>query len=181
VDATVIPGCPHGLEDAAVSTTLSSDIGIVAERTMWWPGPGANTWTEAHNAAGSPETGTAWGLADGEQGGDRSTETYILVANTSSYAGRARVTLFMEDGSTLQQELPLTSNSRASINVGAAIEAGGFGDAVRNKRFGALIESLPVAGQPNPAALVVERAMYSNGPGAPLWAAGTDVLATKIR
>jgi hypothetical protein len=28
---------------------------------------------------------------------------------------------------------------------------------------------------------VVERAMYSNGPGAAFWAAGTDALATKLQ
>jgi len=38
---------------------------------------------------------------------------------------------------------------------------------VKDKKFGAVIESLPVVGQAGPAQLVVERAMYSNGPGAP--------------
>jgi hypothetical protein len=38
-----------------------------------------------------------------------------------------------------------------------------------------------VAGQAGPAQVVVERAMYSNGPGAPVWAAGTDLLATKLQ
>jgi hypothetical protein len=181
VDTVVITGCPRSLADAAVSTTLTSDQPVVAERTMWWPGPSAANWAEAHNAAGATTTGIEWGLADGEQGGTRSTETYILIANASGYAGTARVTLFFEDGSTLQKDVELAANSRTNVAVGAPEAAGGFGPAVAGKRFGAIVESLPVAGQGGPAQIVVERAMYSNGPGAPFWAAGTDVLATRVR
>jgi hypothetical protein len=181
VDVTEILGCPRSLADAAVSTTITSDIPVVAERTMWWPGPSAGNWTEAHNAAGATETGTKWGLADGEQGGARSNETYILIANTSSYAGTARVTLYFEDGATVSKDVPLNPNSRTNVAVGAPVPSGGFGDDVTNKKFGAVIESLPVSGQSGPAEIVVERAMYSNGPGAPFWSAGTDVLATKLQ
>ena len=89
--------------------------------------------------------------------------------------------LFFEDGSTLQRDVPLTPNARASLPVGAPVAAGGFGPAVADRRFGAVIDSLPLPGQPGPAAIVVERAMYSNGPGAPFWAAGTNLLATKLQ
>ncbi len=181
VDAEVIPGCGRSLANAAVSATITSDIPVVAERTMWWPGPTAATWTEAHNAAGATSAGTKWAVADGEQGGSASNETYLLIANTSSYAGTARVTLYLADGTTTFHDVALPANSRTNVAVGAPVENGGFGAAVANKRFGAVIESLPVSGQTNPAQIVVERAMYSNGPGATLWAAGTDVLATKIQ
>jgi hypothetical protein len=181
VDTLVLSDCPRSLADAAVSTTITADRPVIAERTMWWPGPSPAQWAEAHNAAGAAETGTRWALADGEQGGPRATETYILLANTSPYAGTARVTLFFEDGSTLQRDVPLMPNSRASLPVGAPVAAGGFGPAVADRRFGAVIDSLPLAGQPGPAAIVVERAMYSNGPGAPFWAAGTNLLATKLQ
>ncbi len=176
VDALTIPGCPRSLANAAVSTTITSNLPVIAERTMWWPGPTAAHWAEAHNAPGATATGTLWALADGEQGGPRSTETYVLIANTAAYAGTARVTLYFEDGTTVAKDLLVTANSRATVAVGAA-----FGAAVQHRRFGLTVESLPVAGQPGPAPLVVERAMYSNGPGAPFWAAGTDVLATRVR
>ena len=52
-------------------------------------------------SSGETTTGTRWGLAEGESGGDRNKQTYILVANTSDFAGSARVTLLFEDG-TLQ-------------------------------------------------------------------------------
>jgi hypothetical protein len=173
VDVTVIDGCPRSLADAAVSTTITADRPVVAERTMWWPGV---SWAEAHNAAGATTTGIQWALAGGEQGGPRGRETYILIANASASAGTARVTLYFEDGTSLQKDVALMPNSRANVAVGAD-----FGPAVLGKRFGAVIESLPVAGQPGPAQIVVERAMYANGPGAAFWAAGTDLLATRIR
>jgi hypothetical protein len=181
VDVLVIPGCPRSLADAAVSTTITSDLPVVAERTMWWPGPTATSWVEAHNAFGATTTATRWGLADGEQNGTRGHETYILIANTSAHAGKARVTLHFEDGTTAAREVALPANSRTNVAVGAPVEAGGFGAAVVGRRFGAIIESLPVAGQANPAQLVVERAMYSNGPGTLFWAAGTDLLATRLQ
>ncbi|MGE3842762.1 MAG: hypothetical protein AB7I50_14390 [Vicinamibacterales bacterium] len=175
-DTLVIAGCPRSLADAAISTTITADVPVIAERSMWWPGPSPANWAEAHNAAGATETGLTWGLADGEQGGARNTETYILVANTSPYAGTARVTLYLEDGSELQQDVALAPNSRTNVAVGAV-----FGAAVNGKRFGAVVDSVPASGQSIAAQVVVERAMYSNGPGAPFWAAGTDALATKLR
>ncbi len=182
VDATTIPGCPRSLANAAVSTTITTNLPVVAERSMWWPGPTAANWAEVHNAPGATTTGTMWALADGEQGGPRSTETYLLIANTSAFDGTARVTLYFDDGTPpATREFLLTANSRTNVPVGAPEVNGGFGPAAANRRFGAVVESLPVAGQAGPAQIVVERAMYSNGPGAPFWAAGTDVLATRLQ
>jgi hypothetical protein len=46
----------------------------------------------------------------------------------------------------------------------------------RGTRFGAVVESLGGT----PAQIVVERAMYWNANGQ-VWAAGSDVLATRLR
>ena len=43
-----------------------------------------------HNSFGVTSTGTKWALAEGEAGGPLNTSTFILVANTSSFAGRPR-------------------------------------------------------------------------------------------
>jgi hypothetical protein len=91
------------------------------------------------------------------------------------------VTLYFEDGTTAQLDVALPANSRTNVAVGAPVEFGGFGAVVQNRRFGAIVESLPVAGQSGPAQIIVERAMYSNGPGAAVWAAGTNLLATKLQ
>ncbi len=160
------------LADTAVSTIIESTSGvpIIVERAMWWPGPTSATWAEAHDSAGSTATGELWALAEGEQGGPRAVETYILVANTSATDGRARVTLVFEDDTTAQQEFTLPANSRVNVNVGAD-----FPQAM-GRRFGAIVESLGAT----PARIVVERAMYSDAAGVH-WAAGTNAVATRLR
>jgi hypothetical protein len=172
VDMEEIPGVPgRPLSDVAVSTTVRSTNGVplIVERAMWWPG-GSGTWHEAHNSAGSTATGTRWALAEGEVGGVRNVETYVLIANTSDYAGSATVTLLLENGSSVEQVYELLPNSRTNVPVWQH-----FGAAVEGHRFGAIVESTGAT----PAQIVVERAMYSDADGVP-WAAGTNALATRI-
>ncbi|MGE3842763.1 MAG: hypothetical protein AB7I50_14395 [Vicinamibacterales bacterium] len=190
VDLEVIPGCPRSLADAAVSTTITSDVPLVAERAMWWPGS-TDMWAEAHNSAGAAETGVKWGFADGEQGFAHEAETYVLVANTSAHNGTARVTLHFEDGTSVQKDIELLANSRTNIPIGVVYDGArsaeglpersgfGFGTDPLNRRFGVIIESLPL-GEQAAVQIVVERSTYWNGPGAAFWAAGTNALATKL-
>lgn len=147
-----------------------NDVPLVVERAMWWPGDGS-TWHEAHNSAGATTTATKWAVAEGEVGGARQHETYLLIANTSSSAGSASVTLYFEDGTSVSRAYSLAPRSRTNVNAAAD-----FGDVVKNRRFGAVVESLGS----EPAQIVVERAMYSNAGGVD-WAAGTNALATKVR
>jgi hypothetical protein len=164
-----VSGLP--LADVAVSTTVTSTNGvpIVVERAMWWPGTHL-TWHEAHNSAGATATATRWALAEGEAGGPRAVETYILIANTSARAGTATVTVLCENGATATRTYTLPPNSRTNVPVAAD-----FGATVQDQRFGAIVES--TGG--NPAQIVVERAMYWNAGGV-RWAAGTNALATKL-
>jgi hypothetical protein len=193
VDVETAPGCPYDLADAAVSTTITSDLPIVAERSMWWPGPTAATWAEAHNSAGATTTGIRWAMADGEEGLSSGVETYVLIANASAYDGAAQVTLYFEDGSSVEKTIELVKNSRVTLPIGAPRDTEriganqpersgfGFGSSATNRRFGVVVESLPVAGQSGPAQIVVERASYWNGPGASYWAAGTSAQATRVQ
>ncbi|WP_291986119.1 PQQ-binding-like beta-propeller repeat protein [Luteitalea sp.] len=171
VDMEEIPGVPgRPLADVAVSTTViaTNGVPIVVERAMWWPGGG--TWHEAHNSAGSTETGTEWALAEGEVGGTGATETYILIANTSAFAGIATVTLLFEDGTSANREYALPPRSRTNVPVKQDFES------AAGRRFGAIVTSTGTI----PAQVVVERAMYSNADGVQ-WAAGTNALATRLR
>ncbi len=172
VDEETFPGLGKALADTAVSVTLTSLDGqpFIAERAMWWPGPTSATWAEAHNSAGATATGVAWALAEGEVGGPYSTDTYILLANTSAWTGTAKVTLYFEDGTSSERAFTVPATSRSNVWVRAE-----FPNAV-GRRFGAVIESLGET----PAQLVVERAMYSNASGV-TWAAGTNALATRLR
>lgn len=164
-----VAGLP--LANVAVSTTVESLNGVplVVERAMWWPG-NASTWHEAHSAAGATTTGTVWAVAEGEVGGSRRVETYLLIANTSARAGLARVTLYFEDGTSAERVYELAPSSRTNVNAAAD-----FGAVVQGRRFGAVVESIG----PSPASIVVERAMYSNAGGVS-WAAGTSATATRL-
>lgn len=158
------------LANAAVSTTLTStnNVPIIVERTMWFPGPSPAQWREAHNSFAETQTGIRWAVAEGEQGGPRNAETYILIANTSDFAGTARVRLLFEDGSTAERTYDMSPTSRTNAQIGADFpEAAG-------KRFGAVIESL------NGAQIVVERAMYTS-PNGDTWTAGTNAVGTKLQ
>jgi hypothetical protein len=159
------------LAAASISTIATSinNVPIVVERAMWWPSTGG-PWYEAHNSPGETVTGTRWAMAEGESGGPSDKQTYILLANTSSFGGSARVTLLFEDGTTAERTFTLPANSRTSVSV--QIEFASVG----GRRYGALVESLGATS----AELVVERAMYSNANGV-TWAAGTNALATKLQ
>jgi hypothetical protein len=161
------------LADTAVSTSIrvTNGVPVIAERAMWWRGTSA-TWYEGHNSAGATRAGTKWGLAEGQVGGQDGLETYILVANTSTFAGRARVTLIFDDGSPAEsREFDLPPLSRTNVAVGSPDFPVASG-----KRFGAIVESLGAT----PAQVVVERAMY-NDSGGVRWAAGTNAIGTRLR
>ena len=110
-------------------------------------------------------TGQAWALAEGEQGGPRGTDTYVLIANASASRAAVRVTLLRE----VRRRCPgldLDPTSRFNVYPPAHFAAQFPSGAWR--RFGVLVESLGET----PAQIVVERAMYSNALGR-TWVAGT--------
>ena len=158
------------LADTAVATVfqVTNNVGVVIERAMWWGGNAG--WYEGHNSAGAQATGTKWGLADGEIDDARGAETYVLIGNTSAFAGTARVTLVFEDGTQATRDFPLEANSRMNVAVGIEFPA------AVGKRFGTIVDSVGAT----PAELVVERAMFNDARGVN-WAAGSNALGTRLR
>lgn len=159
------------LADTAVSSIVESTNGvpILVERAMWWPGPTAGTWQEAHNSAGATSTSPRWALAEGEVGaGPDQVRTYTAVANTSSSGGRVRVTLRYEGGGAETREFAVVAGSRLSIDI-----AGQFPGAM-GRRFGTVVESVG-----SPLDLVVEQMMYWDANGVS-WAAGTNAAGTPL-
>jgi subtilisin-like proprotein convertase family protein len=153
------------LASADVSTTIVSDIGIVAERAMYWPnGPGG--WHEGHNSFGITETGLHWGLADGRMGGPRAYQTYILLANPNPYPAEVLVR-FLKPGVNVTRTYTLNAHSRQSLSANA--EAAALGEGA----FGVDIQVL------NYQPIAVEKAMYWNS-GAEVFAGGTNVTATRL-
>jgi hypothetical protein len=160
------------LVNTAVSVVVTSTNGvpIVAERAMWWPGTSA-TWHEAHASAGSVSDGVEWALADGQVGGARGAETYVLLANVSPVAGEVDVRLLWEDGSAATtRRYRVAAHSRTNVPVAADFPSSA------GRRFGVLVTSQGGT----PARLVVERSVYWDA-GGERWAAGTNALAARLR
>ena len=157
------------LSDTAVSSVLRvlNGVPVVAERAMWWPGD-SGAWYEAHASAGVGASSVRWAMAEGEVGGPRGVETYILIANTSPTSGTVDVTLLLENGETVRRSFDVAARSRLNVDVRAE-----FPEAI-GRRFGALVES-----GPDPLSLVVERAMYWDA-GGRRWAAGSNAAATRL-
>ena len=183
------------LGDTAVSTTVRATNGVpvVVERAMWWPGPTPATWHGAHASAGSTTTAVEWGLAEGEVGGPRGVDTYLLISGGGpgnagvtpcvppfSTCPSATVSLHFEDGTTASRRVGLTGRTTVSI-------ASAFPEAA-DRRFGITVKSeaysvyCQIGGPlcPGLEGLVVERSMYWGG-GRGTWEAGTNALGTPRR
>jgi len=137
---------------------------------MWWPSP---NWYEAHLSAGATTTGTKWALADGQV--DAASETYILLANTSSTPGTADVTVYYTAAGQVTttsetKTFTLAPNSRTNVQVGVEFPNIATKGATG---FATIIQS---SGPP----IVVERAVYTTNNNQ-TWSAGTDALATKLQ
>jgi hypothetical protein len=159
-----------GLANVATSAIVRSltAVPIVVERAMWWPD---GNWAEAHNSAGAIVTSPIWALADGEVGGARANQTYVLVANTSPFTATVRATAYFEDqGQPLERVYNIPANSRFNVDY--------TNTSAQGRRFSVLVEGFGPTPSQQPQ-LVVERAMYSNA-GTTVWAAGTDALGTPI-
>ncbi len=160
------------LEQTSASTIVESTnaVPVVVERAMWWPHD-APFWYEGHGSMGTTQTGVTWALADGEAGGAAQAKTYVLVATADGPAiDSLRLTVFVEAGAPITRVYAnlLTPNRRFTFDMdGEFPELAGH-------RFGVMAESL--GGMP----FVVERAMYQDAGGV-FWAAGTDVVATRIK
>jgi Proprotein convertase P-domain len=152
------------LANAAVSTMVIADVGIVVERAMYWPNVAVG-WREAHNSFGVTQTGLRWGLADGRLGGPRGYETYILLANPNAHAAEVQLR-FLQSGAEVTRLYTLPPTSRLSISASEIEE-------LRDGVFGAEIQVL------NAQPIAVEKALYWNADGE-IWAAGTNVTATRL-
>ncbi len=123
--------------DQAFSTSLSSDIPIIAERTMYFGSGG-------HSTIGVTAPSTAWYLSEGYTGDG--TGTYILIQNPNGSDATLDVTYQIQGGSPINKQHVVPANSRYTIVAGDAGEVGA------DQAFSTAVSSdLPV---------IVERAMY---------------------
>lgn len=154
-----------GLEDTDVSVAIDSDVPIVVERSMYWPGAPAS-WVEGHTSSALPRLGTAWVLAEGEWGGASRADSYVLIANPGEVEALVSLTALREGGRPpMAISRTVAPRSRLTVSAGEF----GLGD---GERVGWIVESsVPVA---------VERSMYW-GAGGQAWSAGTNESGTLLR
>jgi hypothetical protein len=152
------------LTNAAVSTVVTSDVGIIVERSMYWPDISLG-WKEAHNSPGVVDTALRWGVSDIRVGGPRDYQTFMLLANPNSEPAEVTVNLLTPGFAPITRNYTLPPTSRTNVipaDLGAG--AGIYSAEVQVRNF---------------QGIVVEKAMYWNS-GAEIWAAGTGVVATPM-
>jgi hypothetical protein len=139
------------LHNAAVSTVVTSDLAIIAERSMYWPGA-AVPWGEGHNSFGVVDAGTRWGLSEGRTGGPLNFHTYILLANPQPTAAAVTVRYLRETGAPVTKTYTVGPTSRFNIDTTTVPE-------LHDESFAAVIDVT------NGINIIVERSMYwdSNG------------------
>jgi hypothetical protein len=120
--------------NAAIATTVASDLPIVAERVMTF-GAGA------HGATGVTAPRTSWYLAEGFTGNGFT--TWLLLANPNFTATQATVTFFKEDGTTTTRTFTVNARSRLNVYLNPILPNIAFAMRV-------------IASQP----IIAERAMY---------------------
>lgn len=152
------------LASTAVSTLVQSNIPVISERSMYWPG-GFNSWYEAHNAFGSTGTALKWGLAEGEIGSSLKFETYILLSNTNAVPANVKITYLRTNGATVVKNLTVPASTRSTVAVASQAPE------LNDQTFSAVIES----NQP----VSVERALYWS-PNGNFWWGGTAANATPL-
>ena len=145
-----------------------SDVPIVSERSMYWPGD-ATPFGEGHNSSGVVATATRWGLAEGRIGGAAATSTtYILLANPAATAAEVTRHVSARSGAP-DRRRPTRCRRRAASTSTSQARC----PSCRDESFGARIEVT------NGVPIAVERSLYWDANGI-FWAGGTNALATPL-
>lgn len=131
-----------GFEAAQVSTEVSSDQGIIAERAMYFNASGRDG---GHDSIGTSEPSSTWYLPEGYTGG--SFDTFVLIMNPSNKSCDVKTTLMRADGHTWSRTDKMLPNSRFTIHLD---EMPGFSDAEVSTK----VEALSGSG------IIAERSMY---------------------
>ena len=153
-------GAPDArLQDAQFAISITSDVPIVAERSMYWSGK-AQPWGEGHSSPGLVAPALTWDVAEGRTGGAQEFHTYILLSNPQSTAAELSVTYLRETGEPIVTTYTVPATARLTIDVNAVPE-------LANQHVGARVAVT------NNQPVIVERSMYWNANGI-FWAGGSN-------
>ena len=148
----------------AVSAVIDSDLDIIVERSMYFPGQARE---DGHTVVGVTAPALTWRLAEGST---TSFNPFILIANPDTTAALVRVTFLRTDGGPPVRKIyTVKEQSRFTIWVNAMVPQLG------SAAFSTMVESL------NGVGIIVERAMYWNGLDGGHATTGVTTLETSWR
>lgn len=143
-----------GFEAAEVSTQVTSDRGVIAERAMYFNADGR---TGGHDSVGTSELAPQWFLAEGYTGGQF--DEYVLVMNPNGKPVKVKTTFMPSKGRSTTRFDTLAAHSRFTIHVD---QQPGFD----NAEVSTLVQTEDGSG------VIAERAMYFVYNG--MWSDGHD-------
>jgi hypothetical protein len=145
-----------GLENCDVSTQVTSNLPIVAERAMYFSYNGKKG---GHATIGAASTETEWYLAEGYTG--ESFDEYVLLLNPGDTPANVDVVFMRPDGLKVHEDIAMAPHSRFTIHVDKISQ----------------LEATEVSARvTSDTPVMVERAQYFNFRGKP---DGTDSIAAR--
>jgi len=101
-----------GLESTDVSTQVTSDLPIVAERAMYFNFGGRSG---GHNTIGALSPRGEWYLAEGYTGG--AFDLYVLLVNPHAQESTVSLQFMRPDGNRVERSVRLAARSRYTVHV----------------------------------------------------------------
>ncbi len=101
-------------DEYSVSTTVSADVPVVAERAMYW-----DNRTGGHDSLGVNVPSDTWYLAEGSTGG--TFETWVLVQNPGNTDAKVTLTFQTPGGEQPGPQAVLPARTRQTFNLGEVL------------------------------------------------------------
>jgi uncharacterized protein len=156
------------LHAASMSTRITSDRPIVAERSVYWPtDEGAQPWGESHISQGVTAAASRWALAEGRTGGPLNFHTYVLLGNPGTQSAEVTVEFLPTTGTPIAKTYVVPALSRYTIDVTSEAPE------IQDLSFITLITT------PADRPIVVERSLYWDGAGL-TWSGGSNAVGTRL-
>ena len=145
---------------------VTSDVPVVAERTMFWDRGSA--LMESHSSHGVLEASTRWSTGDARVGGAQAFSTFVLIANPTDRTATLRLTVKRDGGGDIVTTREIPPMTRDTVNVAKVAPT------LTDESFWVVVEST------NGVPVVVERSVYWNPTDRGGWSGGTNVFALPI-
>lgn len=102
-----------GLEGASLSTVITSDVDVVAERAMYL-NTTSRQWEGGTSGRGATAPSTSWSFAEGATG---FFHTYLLLGNANTSETTVTVRYQLPDGTVVTKDYAVAAQSRRTVDV----------------------------------------------------------------